>query len=153
MQKIDNEVWKDIPAYEGKYQVSDLGRVRSLNYRGNTGKTKALSPGINRGYYRVSLYEDGKVKSFSVHSLVYTSFNGPIPPGMTVDHVNGIKTDNRPENLQLLTRGDNARKSCLGGNPWNKGKKLKPLSAAHRAKLSAAAKAYYERKRSGINTL
>lgn len=105
---MKNEKWKPVLGYEGLYEVSDLGRVRSFWYS-RTGKV--LSPGLkNNGYYSVTLSKEGKKKTFSVHGLVYTSFNGPLPDGMTIDHINGDKRDNRLENLQLLTRGDNARK-------------------------------------------
>lgn len=56
-----DEIWKDIKGYEGLYQVSNLGRVRSLNY-GRSGKTKLLKQGITNGYKRVFLYKNGKGK-------------------------------------------------------------------------------------------
>lgn len=59
----------------------------------------------------MNLWKNGKMKHFSVHRLVVIAFRGDIPSGMTVDHVNGIKTDNRLENLQLLTNADNVRKA------------------------------------------
>lgn len=140
MKKINiNECWKDIPQYEGEYQASNFGRIRTLNYK-RTGKTKMLKPGITSGYYRVVLCKNGKEKNLFVQRLVYAAFHGPIPGGLTVDHINGIKTDNRLENLQLLTRGDNARKARLG----------KKLSKETRAKMSVSQKIRWECKRSGI---
>lgn len=143
------ENWKAVPGYEN-YEVSDLGNVRSLNYK-LSGKAKALKPALNRGYLRVMLYEKGEKRKYnSVHKLIYSSFKGLIPPGMTVDHINGIKTDNRLENLQLLSRGDNARKGNKGKKRSEEtkakmrasrtGKKRKPHTEETKAKLSAVNK-------------
>lgn len=107
---INKEIWKDVPSYEGLYQASNWGNVRSLNYR-HTEKVKVLSPGISKDYLLLNLYKNGKKKQFLVHVLIYTSFNGPIPDGMTIDHINSIKSDNRLENLQLLSGADNSRKA------------------------------------------
>lgn len=109
--KIKDETWRSVKGYEGLYEVSDLGRVRTLNYH-RTGKVKVMRPGLGKnGYLVVNLCKDGKMKCFLVHRLVYESFIGDIPAGMTIDHVNNVKTDNRLSNLQLLTQGDNARKA------------------------------------------
>lgn len=68
------EIWKDIKGYEGLYQVSNLGRVRSLNYR-RTGVTIILPPKkINTGYYRITLCKNGKKKRFFLHRLVAIAF-------------------------------------------------------------------------------
>lgn len=101
-----NEKWKPVVGFEGKYEVSDLGNVRSINYL-RTGKTKILSPGINRGYLHVVLWKDGKGKHYYVHNLVVTVFKGPIPPGMQVNHINEDKTDNRLSNLEVVTHKEN----------------------------------------------
>ena len=101
------EVWRDIPGYEGMYQVSDLGSVKSLNYK-HTGKEKILRPWKERNsYLQVELYKDGKVKRFLVHRLVWIVFNGPIPDGYEVNHINEEKTDCRLANLNLMTRKEN----------------------------------------------
>lgn len=96
------EYWKFIPGYEG-YMVSDQGRVKSLNYN-HTGKEQILRPAKDKdGYLQVTLFKDGKRKYLRVHRLVWEVFNGPIPPGMQVNHINEDKTDCRLENLNLLS--------------------------------------------------
>ena len=70
----DIEIWKDIKDHEGLYQVSNLGRVKSLNYN-HTGKERLLNLCKNRyGYLTVRLYKNGKGKRFSVHRLVAEVF-------------------------------------------------------------------------------
>lgn len=121
---IQEEIWKDIPEYEGMYQVSNLGRVKSLprtiTYRdGRKGlfKETILKQGISRkGYLKVYLSKKSKKYTVSVHKLVAMAFLGFIPTGTTkglvVDHKNEIKTDNRVENLQLITNRENCSK-CI----------------------------------------
>ena len=108
------ELWKDIPNYEG-YQVSNLGRVKSLKRfrKGKNGslvpvKEKILKPQMpNSGYYRVTLCKHSTIKFYYVHRLVYEAFNGQIPENMQVNHINEVKTDNRLENLNLMTPKEN----------------------------------------------
>lgn len=122
--KLLDEVWKDIPGYEGYYQVSDTGRVRSVDReitcsdgstRRNHGKIINHTH-TNRGqkYPVVSLCVDGKSKSHLVHRLVASAFLGPIPEGMEVDHINENGRDNRVENLRYLSRRENASRSTKG---------------------------------------
>lgn len=102
-----NETWKDIPGYENLYQISSLGRVKSLNY-GGTSKEKLLKPGLNsRGYYQVSLFKNGEQKNFKVHRLVALAFIPNPDNKECVDHINGIKVDNRVENLRWCTHKEN----------------------------------------------
>lgn len=102
-----NEIWKDIPAFEGKYQASNYGRVRSLNYL-RTGKEQILKLTKNKdGYLVVTLFKNGKRKCFLVHRLVWLTFHGEIPEGYEINHKSEVKTDNRLENLELVTRKEN----------------------------------------------
>ena len=107
---FEKEVWKDIPEYEG-YQVSNLGRIKSLeriDALGRKAEEKILKPLITRnGYYLTGLYKNSVRKLYYVHRLVYEAFNGQIPEGLQVNHINEIKTDNRLENLNLMTPKEN----------------------------------------------
>ena len=111
MENFENEIWKDIPNYYGLYQASNLGRIKSLeriDVRGHRVKEKILKPTINhKGYYKVPLCKNSKVKKCSVHRLVWEAFNGQIPEGLQVNHINEIKTDNRLSNLNLMTCKEN----------------------------------------------
>lgn len=95
------EIWKDIEGYVGLYQVSNFGRVRSLNYRG-TGRTGLLSPVEDKdGYLRVGLYKNGKFKRFRVHRLVAQAFIPNLFDYREVNHKDEDKTNNfcgTPEN-------------------------------------------------------
>jgi hypothetical protein len=106
------EIWKDIPGYEGAYQVSSLGRVRSLDRQVVT-KTgvvrnihgKVLSPGRYDGHTAVVL---GRKRFHPVHHLVALAFFGPRPSGMQICHANGNPEDNRVENLRYDTPHENS---------------------------------------------
>lgn len=101
------EIWKDICGYEGKYQVSSLGSVKSLDYR-RTGKERILKIGKSRGYLNVNLCKNSKTKMFKVHRLVANAFI-PNPENKPfIDHINTIKDDNRAENLRWVTCKENS---------------------------------------------
>ena len=102
MNSIDNEHWKDIDGYDGLYQVSDLGRVRSLKF----GKTRIRRPRIDRyGYLQVGLCKDGKETKFRVHRLVANAFipNNNILNDQ-VNHKDENKQNNRASNLEWCDR-------------------------------------------------
>ena len=108
------EIWKDIEGYEGYYQVSNLGRVRSLDNYEKFGKVtwkrkgKILKPRLNeKGYALVNLSINSKTKNHRVHRLVWEAFNGPIPEGFEINHINENKEDNRLENINLMTHKNN----------------------------------------------
>lgn len=102
-----SEVWKPVPGYEGLYEASSLGRIRSLGNGRNVKGRILVQVFGNTEYLRVCLYKNKTKSMKSVHRLVYSAFYGPIPPGMEVNHINEDKTDNRLENLNLMTRTEN----------------------------------------------
>ena len=112
----ETEVWKGVPGYEGYYQVSDLGRVRSLDrvitYKRGARrllKGKMLNPTMNNGYKQVTLAMKGRHKAFKFSQLVAMAFLGHKPDGhrLVVDHINGNRSDDRVENLRIVTHRAN----------------------------------------------
>ena len=106
---MKDEIWKDIPDYENYYQVSNLGRIRSLDrfYNGRTlkGKILKLSPNLY-GYLRFTAKKDNITKTLHVHRIVLLTFN-PISENKQVNHINGDKTNNNLENLEWCTDSEN----------------------------------------------
>jgi hypothetical protein len=108
------EIWKDIPNYEGLYEVSNLGNVKSLNYN-NTCKQKLLKP-IYNTYLKVHLCKNGQQKLMTIHSLVAISFLNYKSGGynVIVDHIDNNKLNNRLDNLQLTSTRHNTSKDKKG---------------------------------------
>lgn len=112
---IVDEIWKDVVGFEGYYQVSNLGRVRSVdriilykNGRQSFYKGQILKPRIARhGYYQLVLREPSVKKSFTVHLVVAPAFLGDRPKGFHVNHIDGDKLNNRVENLEYCSPKDN----------------------------------------------
>lgn len=106
------ELWKDIEGYEGLYQVSSLGRVKSVKKVDNLNRKveeKILKPGNNdRGYLQVSLYKNGKVKRYYVHRLVAQAFiPNDIPERNCIDHIDTNTQNNTIQNLRWCTSKEN----------------------------------------------
>lgn len=94
------EIWKDIPNYNGKYQISSLGRVRSFKQWHNSSIHFLIPHKTNKGYLVVSLSKNSVVRNISIHRLVAEAFI-PNPKNLPqVNHLNEDKTDNRIENLE-----------------------------------------------------
>lgn len=116
MVENNKEIWKDVPGYEGYYQASNLGRVRSLDrtitdmngverfYKG-----KIIDGVLNHGYRNIRLSMDNKGKTFKVSQLVAMAFLNHIPDGynLVVDHKDGVRTNDRVENLRIVTHRAN----------------------------------------------
>ena len=102
------EVWKDIPTYENRYQASTCGRIRSI--MGGRARILTLNTYTSSPYYKVQLLDkDGHRRWLRVHVLVFVTFNGPIPQGLVIDHIDGQKTNNVLDNLRAVTIADNCR--------------------------------------------
>lgn len=112
------EEWRPVPGYEGHYEVSSAGRVRSLKtYRGlKPGRIMRDNPAAK--YPMVQLCREGRSSAVSVHKLVMAAFVGARPPGLQINHKNGDKRDNRLENLEYVTPTENIRHAVRTGlNP------------------------------------
>ena len=131
------EEFRDIPGYEGLYQVSNIGTVKSLartiirsNGRKQSYKERILKPGfVVRKYLTVMLCNAGKDKNYYVHQLVAMAFLNHTPNryiGLVVDHIDNDSLNNNLENLQLISARENCSKDRTGGASqyvgvsWNK---------------------------------
>lgn len=122
---IVDEIWKDVVGFEGFYQVSNLGRVRSLDRtltltsRGTTySRTKkgcVLVPSLRRGYCVIALNCQAKPFQVSVHTLVAQAFIGDRPEGFQVNHLDGNKTNNCVGNLEYCSPKGNTRHAYSTG--------------------------------------
>ena len=126
------EIWKDVPDYEGLYQVSNLGRVKSSPKEWVTGKHNSprrhngiiLRFGKQQGRYNcVLLYKQGGRKTMAVHQLVAMAFLDHTPCGfkLVVDHIDDNPSNNRVDNLQIVTHRFNVRKTQGNGTSKYKG--------------------------------
>lgn len=117
------EIWKPVVGYEGSYEVSSLGRVRSLprtvmrrNGSPQTWPGKILTQSSNRGYKLATLSVPGEGhRTLKVHQLVARAFHGEPEPGQEVRHSNDVRDDNRAENLLWGTRYENMQDAIRNG--------------------------------------
>lgn len=117
-----NEIWKDIPGYEGMYECSNYGNIKSVDRNIENSLIGSFikkgihkSPSMRGNYLKVALSKNGVVKQISVHRIIaetfITNFNGK----KCVNHKNGIKTDNRVENLEWNSYSENTNHSYKNG--------------------------------------
>jgi len=114
----EQEMWKDIPEFEGRYAISNMGRAKSLErdvpyatiYLQHRSECILALSFTDDGYPRINLYQE-RSKHFvrKIHQLVLEAFVGPCPEGMEARHLNGNKLDNRLANLTWGTRLENMR--------------------------------------------
>lgn len=111
------EIYKDILGYEGHYQISNFGNVKSFKMN----RERFLSTSIDntKGYYRICLYKKKKRKSYYIHQLVAIAFLNHIPNGneQVVDHINNDRTNNMLSNLQIISNRENLSKDKWRHNP------------------------------------
>lgn len=139
------EIWKDIKGYEGLYQISNLGEVRSLfRYK------KKLKPCKNNiGYEYVNLYKNNKMKRITIHKLVAENFI--IKPILEINHKDGDKTNNCVNNLEWVTRKENVihRFKVLKQEPFRKYKQEK-INYSTKEGRNKYAKIYYQKNKKKI---
>ena len=120
------EEWKPIAGYEGLYEVSNLGNVRSYQNFGYGLKKdpKMITPTINKyGYLGITLCKNTKHRYKTIHRLVAETFIKNDDRSLQIDHINGVKTDNRVFNLEWVTPKENTLRSVKLG--------LKPCGEKH----------------------
>lgn len=104
------EVWKDIAGYEGLYQASNLGDIKSLfRYK------ITLTPSVRKGYYIVGLYKNKKHKTFNVHRLIASAFIDNEYNKSQINHKDGNKLNNNASNLEWCTPKENTIHSIKTG--------------------------------------
>jgi hypothetical protein len=110
---MTEEIWKAVPGYEGRYEVSSLGRVRSLTRKNPI----IMKPGNNgNGYQTVNMTDDeGGLKKRYIHRLVALTFLGPEPEDKEVNHIDGDKENNAVSNLQWLPHACNLNHAYMMG--------------------------------------
>ena len=126
------EQWKDIPGYEGRYQASTLGRIRSVSHKVRIGKSRlgkecyrtmrgrVLKPGQYCKSGHISVVLGHKAAGTPVHQLIMLTFVGSPPIGTEILHINGVPTDNQLSNLRYGTRTENILDVYRQGGVWRK---------------------------------
>lgn len=100
--------WRVVPGFGGRYEVSDDGKMRSVFENGGRPRGEFLSIETKRnGYHCITLQVDKVRSKRYIHRLVWEAFCGPIPSGIDINHLNGVRADNRLSNIELATRSEN----------------------------------------------
>ena len=107
-----DETWIPVPGYEGFYSISNFGNVKSERRKSGSYPGRQLKERVNKdGYIKFVLYKDSIRSTVFAHRIVYTSFHGEIPANYEIDHLNGLKNDNRLCNLEAVSKLENMRRS------------------------------------------
>lgn len=153
------EIWKDIKGYEGLYQISSLGNVKSLNYHRER-REKLLNQELDiHGYYKITLWKNNVYKKYSIHKLVAEAFIPNPNNCQYINHKNEIKTDNKIENLEWCTAKYNVnyskRKLCkpilqydLDDNfikEWESAMEIERSLGFNNSQINKCCKGFYEK--------
>ena len=112
----ETEEWRPVVDYEGLYEVSDLGNVRSVRRTTNTWPGRVLKPRLDHyGYLKVHLSRGDRETRLTIHRLVLAAFVGPFASGQEGNHINGVKTDNRLGNLEKVSGSQNTNHAWQSG--------------------------------------
>lgn len=125
---MSKEIWKPIPGYEDYYEVSTLGRVKRIKGKKGTHIGRILEGTLHNGYLTVELSSEDEAKVYRINRLVARTFIPNPENKPEVNHINGIKTDNRVENLEWVTHNENIQ------HAWKTG--LICMTVAQRKKIS-----------------
>lgn len=154
---MGEEKWRPVLGYEGQYEVSNHGRVRGLDrvVCSQSGhqrfvRGRLLKPTVRNQYGHLRVVLSGQ-KTRTIHSLVAEAFLGPRPHGMVVRHLNGIKTDNRAENLAYGTISQNHRDCYEYGGRHGPGKLTREQVLEVKALIRAGVRQTDIAKRFGVN--
>ena len=131
LENVEDEIWEDIKGYEGLYKVSNMGRLKRLHRKIVTkfNVTRILPEKIrfqylnNKGYLMISLTKNKVMRTHSVHQLVAIAFIPNPENKKTINHINGIKIDNKIGNIEWATQRENVKhaydtglKKCMKGS-------------------------------------
>jgi len=142
------ETWIDIEGYEGIYQISNTGKVKSLQREKWNGNGYQAIPErilkeviINTGYNSVSLWKNGKGKAHLVHRLIGKHFLDTYTESLDINHIDGIKTNNTLDNLEVCTRKENINHAFRIGLSNNNHSRKKVINTKTNEQYNCAADA------------
>lgn len=116
---MEEEIWKEVPGYNGKYHVSNMGRIKSLHKKA----PKILSSRLTtNGYPGLKLCKNGKINTVLIHRVMLITFYGERPPHLECRHLNSVRNDNRLSNLRWGTKKENGQDKVMAGNSVGHGK-------------------------------
>lgn len=107
LENFQGEQWKPVDGFDGMYEISNFGRVKSHKHHTMIRRLKSTRD----GYVQVQLRNRAKSKDYLIHRLVYSHFIGELVDDLVIDHIDGDKTNNNVNNLQQITERDNIKKS------------------------------------------